>query len=38
MMKRFKDKAPEVYYVGDCNDPQLIAQATAAGALIAHKI
>ncbi len=37
-MNKFKGKAPEVYYVGDCNDPQLIAQATAAGALIAHQI
>ncbi len=38
MMETFRDKAPEVYFIGDCNEPHLIAEATAAGALIAHRI
>jgi 2,4-dienoyl-CoA reductase (NADPH2) len=36
--KQFQDLAPEVYFIGDCHDPKLIAEATAAGSLIAHKI
>ncbi len=35
LMAKFKGKAPEVYFVGDCNDPKLIAEATATGALTA---
>ncbi|MCJ7605333.1 MAG: FAD-dependent oxidoreductase, partial [Dehalococcoidales bacterium] len=38
MMERFKDKAPEVYFIGDCPEPGLIAEATAAGALTASAI
>jgi pyruvate/2-oxoglutarate dehydrogenase complex dihydrolipoamide dehydrogenase (E3) component len=38
IMRQFKGLAPEVYFIGDCNDPKLIAQATAAGSLTAHKI
>jgi 2,4-dienoyl-CoA reductase (NADPH2) len=38
IMDKMKGKAPEVYFIGDCNDPKLIAEATAAGALTASKI
>lgn len=37
-MNKFKDKAPAVYFVGDYQDPKLIADATASGALIAHSL
>jgi len=38
VMETFKGKAAEVYFVGDCLEPRLIAQATAAGSLAAHQI
>jgi 2,4-dienoyl-CoA reductase (NADPH2) len=38
LMKKFQGKAPEVYFVGDCSDPKLIAEATATGALTAAKL
>jgi 2,4-dienoyl-CoA reductase (NADPH2) len=38
LMDKFKGKAPEVYFVGDCSDPKLIAEATATGALTAAKL
>ena len=38
LMAKFKGKAPEVYFVGDCADPKLIAEATATGALTAAKL
>jgi 2,4-dienoyl-CoA reductase (NADPH2) len=38
LMNKFKGKAPEVYFVGDCADPKLIAEATATGALTAAKL
>jgi 2,4-dienoyl-CoA reductase (NADPH2) len=38
LMNELKDKAKEVYFIGDCIEPRLIAQATAAGSLIAHQI
>ncbi|HSW58752.1 MAG TPA: FAD-dependent oxidoreductase, partial [Dehalococcoidales bacterium] len=37
-MQALKGQAPEVYFIGDCHDPKLIAEATAAGSLTAHKI
>jgi 2,4-dienoyl-CoA reductase (NADPH2) len=37
-VSQFQGLAPEVYLIGDCNDPKLIAEATAAGSLTAHKI
>jgi 2,4-dienoyl-CoA reductase (NADPH2) len=37
-MDKMKGLAPEVYYIGDCSDPRLIAEATSAGALAAMKI
>jgi 2,4-dienoyl-CoA reductase (NADPH2) len=37
-MDYFRGKAAEVFFVGDCCDPKLIAEATAAGALAAMKI
>ena len=33
IMNSLKGKAPEVYFVGDCNDPKLISEATATGAV-----
>ncbi len=38
VMKQFEGQAPEVYFIGDCHDPKLIAEATAAGSLTAHQI
>jgi 2,4-dienoyl-CoA reductase (NADPH2) len=38
IMNRFRAKAPEVYFVGDCMDPKLIAEATTAAALVASKL
>jgi 2,4-dienoyl-CoA reductase (NADPH2) len=38
IMNKLKGKAPEVYYVGDCQDPKLIAEATATGATVAHSL
>jgi 2,4-dienoyl-CoA reductase (NADPH2) len=38
VMSSLKGKAPEVYFIGDCNDPKLIAEATASGATTASKI
>jgi 2,4-dienoyl-CoA reductase (NADPH2) len=38
LMDFYKGKAPEVYFVGDCSDPKLIAEATSTGALAAMKI
>jgi 2,4-dienoyl-CoA reductase (NADPH2) len=38
MLNAFKELAKEVYFVGDCSDPKLIAEATSTGSLIAHKI
>ena len=37
-MNALKGKAPEVYFIGDCLEPRLIAQAVAAGSLTAHRI
>jgi len=36
MKEWLKGKAPEVYFIGDCNDPKLIAEAIASGAYAAH--
>jgi 2,4-dienoyl-CoA reductase (NADPH2) len=38
MIKSLEGKAPEVYTVGDCNEPHLIADAIASGATIGHSI
>jgi 2,4-dienoyl-CoA reductase (NADPH2) len=38
MMDLMKGKAPEVYFIGDCSDPGLVAEATASGALTASSI
>jgi 2,4-dienoyl-CoA reductase (NADPH2) len=38
LMKQLRGKAPEIYFVGDCSDPKLIAEATATGALTAAKL
>jgi 2,4-dienoyl-CoA reductase (NADPH2) len=35
---QFQGLAAEVYDIGDCSEPRLIAEATAAGSLTAHKI
>jgi 2,4-dienoyl-CoA reductase (NADPH2) len=37
-MELFRGKAPEVYFIGDCQDPKLMAEAIAAGALTSSKI
>lgn len=34
----FKGKAPEVYFIGDCQEPGLIADATYAGARVGNAI
>jgi hypothetical protein len=36
--KSFADKASEVYSIGDCQESKLIAEATAAGAIIGNSI
>jgi pyruvate/2-oxoglutarate dehydrogenase complex dihydrolipoamide dehydrogenase (E3) component len=38
MIKNLEGKAPEVYTIGDCNEPHLIADAIASGATIGHSI
>jgi 2,4-dienoyl-CoA reductase (NADPH2) len=38
IMGNLKGRAHEVYFIGDCNDPKLIAEATASGATTASKI
>ena len=38
LMNRMEGKAPEVYFVGDCQDPQLIPEATATGATAGNSI
>jgi 2,4-dienoyl-CoA reductase (NADPH2) len=38
VIQRLKDRAPEVYFTGDCQDPQLMAEATASGAIIGNSI
>jgi 2,4-dienoyl-CoA reductase (NADPH2) len=38
MIKNLEGKAPEVYTIGDCNEPHLIADAIASGATIGHRI
>lgn len=38
VLKQMKSLAPEVYFIGDCNDPKLIAEAVASGSLVAHSI
>lgn len=37
-VKELEGKAPEVYAVGDCREPGLIAEATAGGAITANAI
>jgi 2,4-dienoyl-CoA reductase (NADPH2) len=37
-MEKFKGQTKEVYFVGDCQDPKLIADATSTGALVAHSL
>jgi hypothetical protein len=37
-MNKLQGKAPEVYSVGDCQDPKLIEEATTSAALIASNI
>jgi 2,4-dienoyl-CoA reductase (NADPH2) len=36
--KELNGRAPEVYFIGDCQEPKLIAEAIAAGSLTAHAI
>jgi 2,4-dienoyl-CoA reductase (NADPH2) len=38
LMKSLEGKVPEVYAVGDCKDPQLIADAINAGAMASREI
>lgn len=38
IINKFKDIAPEVYFIGDCADPGLLAEATSSGALTASKL
>jgi hypothetical protein len=37
-MKKMESKAAEVIFVGDCQDPQLIPEATATGATAGNSI
>jgi 2,4-dienoyl-CoA reductase (NADPH2) len=38
IMQELNGRAPEVYFIGDCQEPKLIAEAIAAGSLTAHAI
>jgi len=38
VIKVMTGKAAEVYFIGDCKEPRLIPDATAAGAIIANSI
>jgi len=38
LMKKLEGKLMEIYAIGDCNEPHLIADAIAGGASIAHSI
>jgi 2,4-dienoyl-CoA reductase (NADPH2) len=38
LMKKLEGKLTEIYAIGDCNEPHLIADAIASGSLIGHSI
>ncbi|MBW1828879.1 MAG: FAD-dependent oxidoreductase [Deltaproteobacteria bacterium] len=38
LLEKLKDKVPEIYAIGDCREPGLIAHAVADGAKIGRKV
>jgi 2,4-dienoyl-CoA reductase (NADPH2) len=38
LMKKLEEKLTEIYAIGDCNEPHLIADAIASGSRIGHSV